>query len=142
MNKIVFDLDGTLADCRHRLKHIEKTPRDWEKFHKACGRDSPIRAVVACYTALHISGWRLCVWSGRCESQRPRTIKWFRKHNIPWPSQVLMRPYGDHREDTVLKARWADLLGDPWLVYDDRRRVADMWRARGVLCCHVGGGDF
>ena len=31
----VFDLDGTLADVRHRLHHIEGRRRDWDAFFSA-----------------------------------------------------------------------------------------------------------
>lgn len=32
---IVFDLDGTLADCEHRIHHITKEPKDWRAFFEA-----------------------------------------------------------------------------------------------------------
>ena len=33
MNRLfIFDIDGTLLDISHRLKHIKKTPKDWKAF--------------------------------------------------------------------------------------------------------------
>ncbi len=35
-NTVIFDIDGTLADCSHRLHHIQKDPADWDGFYEAC----------------------------------------------------------------------------------------------------------
>ena len=35
----IFDLDGTLADCAHRLHHIQKEQKDWKAFFAAVGAD-------------------------------------------------------------------------------------------------------
>ena len=36
----VFDLDGTLADVRHRLPHLVSRPPDWDAFFAAVGADA------------------------------------------------------------------------------------------------------
>lgn len=28
----VFDIDGVLADVRHRLPHVQGRPKDWDAF--------------------------------------------------------------------------------------------------------------
>ena len=38
----VFDLDGTLADTRHRLHHLERRPADWDAFFAAARDDPPL----------------------------------------------------------------------------------------------------
>ena len=35
----VLDIDGVLADVRHRLHHLDKRPKDWAAFFAAAGRD-------------------------------------------------------------------------------------------------------
>jgi len=35
----VFDVDGVLADVRHRLHHLEARPQRWERFFRAADRD-------------------------------------------------------------------------------------------------------
>lgn len=32
-NAIIFDIDGTLANLDHRLRHILKEPKDWDAFY-------------------------------------------------------------------------------------------------------------
>ncbi len=50
----VFDIDGVLADVRHRLHHVAARPKDWDAFFGAapqdphCARDSgPWRPRIA-----------------------------------------------------------------------------------------------
>ena len=33
------DIDGVLADVGHRLRHLEKSPKDWDAFFGAAGDD-------------------------------------------------------------------------------------------------------
>ncbi len=59
---------------------------------------------------------------------------------------LRMRKEGDYRADDVVKGEWLDALPPekrPALAFDDRQRVIDMWKSRGVLVMAVnGGGDF
>ena len=44
---VIFDLDGTLSDGRHRLHLLPKKdmhlPRSWDEFNKAAIDDTPIK---------------------------------------------------------------------------------------------------
>ena len=58
-----------------------------------------------------------------------------------------MRPANDFTEDHLLKESWLHnmLLEDRErlvAVFDDRKRVVDMWRANGVTCFQVAPGEF
>ena len=63
-----------------------------------------------------------------------------------------MRPDGDFRPDEIFKRdileflRQDDILGgDPDIVYDDRNKVVDMWKANGINVIQVvdrDQGDF
>ena len=44
---VVFDVDGVLADVRHRLRHVERKPKDWPAFFAAMGDDAPLPEGVA-----------------------------------------------------------------------------------------------
>ena len=51
---VVVDLDGTLADCTHRLHHIRGRGRkNWDAFFAGCHIDKPNPVVVALVKALH-----------------------------------------------------------------------------------------
>jgi hypothetical protein len=88
--------------------------------------------------------------SARNNSERDVTISQIQDW-IGIDSPILfMRPDGDYRSDDVFKKDVLDVLrdtigGDPDVVYDDRNRVVDMWRANGVNCVQVvprDQGDF
>ena len=43
----VFDIDGVLADVRHRLRHVEQRPKDWDAFFAAEPDDPTLVAGIA-----------------------------------------------------------------------------------------------
>lgn len=141
---VVFDLDGTLTDAGHREHFVQrpKGQKDWESFH-ANGKDDPPKlAIVTTYLALTSAGHRIDIWTGRDEAYRAQTELWLGDHGISGAT-LRMRPTNDHTEDFKMKAGWYDAEDNkPELVFEDRRRVVDMWRAKGVTCCQVAPGDF
>ena len=146
--RVVFDLDGTLADLQHRLHFIQGPgKKDYDRFFRACAQDKPIAALCAVYRALHSQGHRLEVWTGRSEMVRDQTYWWFNSHRLPLPRVLKMRPVKNHVPDTVLKEGW---LTDDFkteamnidLVFEDRARVVDMWRSYGIRTAQVAKGDF
>ena len=115
----------------------------------------------------------LAIWSGRCESVREKTLEWLTSNlfgDKEWFDSILkMRPIGDYTPDDQLKERWLDeyLLNlypplEPMeedglmdkkifsrnspieMVFDDRKKVVEMWRRRGIFVFDVsqGKGDF
>lgn len=97
---IIFDLDGTLADCEHRRHFVdpsknkdysrlgshkravyrnnetnERFKPEWKAFYEACDKDDPIRP--AWFMFNRGAQWaEVEIWSGRCESVREKTIDW------------------------------------------------------------------
>lgn len=160
--RVVFDLDGTLADDSHRVRYLERRPKDWRAYFEACDRDEPITPVVETLRALLGEGHRVSVWTGRSASVREKTIRWLAERcqigvkgtpsamaSGPYiPAcyrlhELRMRPEGDRRPDVVLKAEWLEAEPEPLhCVFDDRNAVVAMWREKGVRCFQVALGDF
>jgi phosphoglycolate phosphatase-like HAD superfamily hydrolase len=142
---IVFDLDGTLADCTHRLHHIKQRPANWPAFFAACSQDEPLEKIIAVAQALHAAGHDIEIWTARCDSVRELTRAWLTDLGIPH-TLLLMRSEGDHRDDDQLKREWLGQAlqeGFPVdLVFEDRKRIVDMYRAAGVTCLQVAEGNF
>ena len=142
MNHIVFDLDGTIADCTHRVHLLP----DWDAFYSACFEDIPIGPIVALYKELSESFlYDIHIWTGRRQMEEDKTWMWFDEHRIPIPDRDhwKMRSDGDHRPDTVLKAQWlATVDFVPVLVFEDRTSVVQMYRDKGIQVCQVAPGDF
>lgn len=88
----IFDIDGTLADCSHRLHHIQKQPKDWDAFFAACMDDQPIAHMVALAKSLPLP--IVCV-SGRSDVVRVETDFWLRVRAGLNPAALYMRRAGD-----------------------------------------------
>lgn len=153
----IFDLDGTISLSHHRAHLIgnKDDPDRWQKFSEACDQDPPNHSVISVLTALLMLRADVRIWTGRCESVRKKTITWMREHAIPeglvktrllhW--MLVMRPVGDHTEDTELKRAWLralppEDLGRIMGVFEDRQRMVDMWREEGLPCFQVAPGKF
>src|SRR3954452_6970537 len=98
----VVDIDGVLADVRHRLRHVTGRPKDWPAFFAAAVEDTlleegerTVRALAEVYDVIYLSG--------RPERLRRATEDWFRRHGLP-EGTLLLRPEGDFRPSRVFKA--------------------------------------
>ena len=143
--KVVFDLDGTLANCDHR-QHLVKAGK-WDAYFDACDKDTPIFHAIVVLKALLRNGHLIEIWSGRGEGPggavRDKTTEWLKEHDI-WNfiHALRMRPHKDHRKDSELKTSWWKEAGKPDLVFEDRDQAVKMWRDAGVPCYQVAPGDF
>jgi hypothetical protein len=136
---VVFDLDGTLADISHRTHYVRGGGKtDWDAFFAACVDDMPNLHVIETFKAHIDAGHKVRVWSARSDAVRAETEKWLSDYGIdPWRLQH-MRAVGDNTPDAVLKRHWLHQEPvKPDLIYDDRQRVVDMWRAEGIPCFQV-----
>lgn len=96
-------------------------------------------------------GAEIWVFSGRSDRVQRKTILWLMQNTLLPPSTIydilVMRPEGDHRPDDELKQVFVDnMLHEDRdrlvAVFDDRKRVVDMWRKNGIACFQVADGDF
>lgn len=143
MRCYIFDIDGTLADCQHRIHHVRN--KDWRAFFAACGDDSPIPHVIELVKDIASAGKAVVYVSGRSDECRRETLAWLGVNGLPGGA-LFMRKAGDHRPDNLVKAELLDQLlelgFEPIMVFDDRNQVVKMWRERGVPCAQVAEGDF
>ena len=91
----VVDIDGVLADVRHRLDHLDQRPKDWGGFFRGCRRRTPaargsttVRRLAEVYEVVYLSG--------RPEHCRRDTEAWFRRHGVP-EGELHLRPRNDFR---------------------------------------------
>jgi len=142
----IFDIDGTLADISHRLHFIQKKPADWRGFFSACTDDEPIPEVIQVAKALGGIA-HIMLLSGRSDEVRSQTLDWLDELSIPCTA-LYMREHGDHREDSVVKGEMIDDLRKQWPnehimgIFEDRKQVVDMYRAKGLRVFQVAEGNF
>lgn len=142
----IFDIDGTLADLSHRLHFIQNDPQDWDSFFAACEADSPILDVIE--LAAQINKTHALVFvTGRSDAVRDQTARWLYKFGLRG-SSLYMRKAGDHRQDSVVKSELLDQLREDFGetiiagVFEDRKQVVDMYRAKGLRVFQVAEGNF
>lgn len=132
---IIVDIDGTLAHMG------ERSPYDGTRYHEDT-LDQFIHRIVKDYYHM---GTRVLVTSGRDAKHRTETEDWLNKHKIPYDA-LIMRPEDDTRKDDVVKDELYERhIADKYNVLfalDDRDRVVDMWRAKGIKCLQVQPGNF
>ena len=147
---IVFDMDGTLADCEWRVHWVRQSPPNWDQFFAGAIDDKPIKPTLEVYKGL-LSSFYVEIWTGRPERCREMTVNWFKRYGYGPGYQnaterLRMRPDDSRITDVELKEGWLEevrLEGNQVdAVFEDRKPVVDMWRENGVICYHVGGGDF
>lgn len=138
----LIDIDGTIADCSHRIGHIRggEAP-NWEAFFDAMVDDKPIQPVINFVNVLS-NTYFIQYITGRPNSHRSQTIDWLIQHRLPM-GPVFMRPTGDHRPDyEVKKEIFKSTIKHADLVIEDRKQVVDMWRSLGILTLQPKDGDY
>jgi hypothetical protein len=128
----VFDVDGVVADVRHRLHHIARPPKNWRRFFATAGAD-PLLAAGASLAREYARGHRLVWLTGRPEYLRPVTERWLARHDLP-VDELLMRPSSDRRPARDYKASQLIRLardGEVAVVVDDDPAVVSTLMAAG-----------
>lgn len=133
---IIVDIDGTTAHMSGR------SPYDPSLYHT----DEPdvvLRDLIDAYEGVH-GIWVIYV-SGRNEDYREVTEKWLDDH-LFYRDEFYMRPSGDNRNDAIVKNElFEKYIAGRYnidFVLDDRNRVVEMWRAKGLKVLQVADGNF
>lgn len=123
----VIDIDGVLADVRHRLHYLETKPKDWGGFFAGIPDDPALpegRAVVDRLAVDH----ELIYLTGRPSATRTETQAWLDRHGFP-RARLIMRSTRDRRPARQTKpALLRDLTADGrrvGVVVDDDPLVCD-----------------
>jgi hypothetical protein len=132
----VFDVDGVVADVRHRLHHVARRPKNWRRFFAEAAGDTPLAPGVD-LAKEYARDHRLVWLTGRPEYLRPVTERWLARQGLP-VAELRMRPTGDHRPAREYKAEQLHRLaetGEVSVVVDDDPAVVsrleqDGWPVR------------
>jgi predicted kinase len=136
-----FDLDGTLAHMNGR------SPYDESRYHEDTYDDNLRRLTwsLSQFWKDHGNHYQIIVFSGRSEEYREVCEKWLRKNAIHF-DLLVMRKEGDKRRDDIVKSELFDEFIAPNynLLYhfDDRQRVVDALRSKGITVYQVASGLF
>jgi predicted kinase len=139
---VVFDIDGTLADCSHRTHFVNGSKKNWPAFMAGIPDDVPNFQVTFLNTLLNFArsqgatNMPIFLCSGRSENERSDTEAWLNKYSVTC-DKMFMRKSGDYRADHIIKRELLEEIRadgyEPWLIFDDRQCVVDMWRKEGLF---------
>ena len=154
MKYIVFDIDGVLAGCSHRLKYIQGKDKDYDKFYskEELWKDKPIKAGINILDAMNkfevmrdnprlkeFYGEVIFI-TGRNEICRDTTSNWLYNNILERPNvshNLYMRPENDYRPAHEVKK---DLIEkhigfeNILFTFDDDVMVSEMYNRHGVMC--------
>lgn len=134
----VLDIDGVLADVRHRLHHLASKPKDWDGFFSAAP-DDPL-LVEGLEVAIDLAEDHEVVYlTGRPERCRSDTQAWLAKYGFP-SGRLLMRSNLDRRPARLTKLEVLESLRSTSrvvLLVDDDRRVVDAAEDAGFVVRHA-----
>ena len=135
----VFDIDGVLADVRHRLHHVERSPKNWDGFFAEMGDDAPLEIGIAMVHDQVAAGYDIAYLTGRNESYRDLTQTWLTNQGLP-TGRLIMRRDNDRRPAKFYKPEALSRLarhGSIEIVVDDDAVVIDVLRASGWPVLHA-----
>lgn len=154
---IIFDIDGVLADCSHRLRFIQGEEKDWDSFHsdEELEKDSPMPRGFDLFKKISASFdytldrnrdfveiHQVIFITGRPNRNREATKKWFfNSFGFSINDFLLfMRDDKDHRKAVHYKKsviQQLPLMGiNPTLAVDDDIEICKMYVKSGIpaLC--------
>lgn len=146
-NIVIFDIDGTLADCEERRELAGRGDKfSWDTFfnEELMMQDKIVNPILSLALLLNVSDVECYYFTGRPEKYRETTRQWLRENLCP-RFDLFMRKDGDYRPDTEVKKEMLLETFDPemiWFVVDDRDSVVKMWRELGITCLQCAEGDF
>ncbi len=135
----VFDVDGVLADVRHRLHHVERVPKDWTAFFAAMDDDAPLEVGIALTHDQAAAGHHIVYLTGRNESHRALTVAWLARNGLP-EGRLVMRRDSDRRPARLFKPdalRRIASAARVVAVVDDDQAVVDVLRRDGWPVLHA-----
>jgi FMN phosphatase YigB (HAD superfamily) len=130
----VFDIDGVLADVRHRLHFVERRPKDWSGFFAAADGDGLYEEGARLLRELAVDH-DIRFLTGRPERLRALTATWLARHGLP-DEPLAMRPDRDRRPARMFKhdvlLRWLEEGTQIALMIDDDPAVIAVVERLGV----------
>lgn len=101
VSTLCVDIDGVIADARHRQHHLEGRWRDWESFFVAASHDSVIPEQVEFLTAVP-EEQMIALVTSRPDWVAGITVEWLERKEIRW-DVLIMRTTGDHGPSAKMK---------------------------------------
>lgn len=136
---VVVDIDGVIADVRHRLHHLSGRRRDWQAFFASAPDDGVLPEGRSEIERAMGDGLSPVYLTGRPERCRPATLTWLDAHGFP-AAPLYMRPENDRRPAREFKVEVLRELAAGSMVarvIDDDDAVVVAMRQAGFDVVHA-----
>jgi hypothetical protein len=97
----VFDIDGVVADVRHRLHHLTSSPKDWTGFFAAAAADPPLETGLLLVADM-ARNYDIVWLTGRPSRLHAITSTWLDRYGLG-SNELHMRANRDYRPARVYK---------------------------------------
>ena len=134
----IVDIDGVVADVRHRLHHLERRPKNWKGFFADAERDQPHLEGVELVRLLS-ADHEVVFLTGRPGNLEQATRRWLSQHGLG-DHRLVMRPGNDRRTAAVVKVELLAEVAEGRtveIVVDDDPVVIDHMRRAGYTTLHA-----
>jgi len=91
---VFLDIDGVLANTRHREHYVAARPKNWIGFFSEMGKDSLHSEGRRLYRKLVDRGATIIYLTGRNEHYRTLTSEWLEDQGFSLEWDLVMRPAG------------------------------------------------
>lgn len=137
---IIFDIDGTLADHKNRLKYIEKKPKKWDLFFSESVYDKPLKHIKIIYDALKKADkYQIIIMTGRPNKYKEITIEWLHKNGFNY-DKLFMRPANNYKKNIEIKEiilrkimRYYEVV----FAFDDDEKVIELYKKYNIKVLQV-----
>lgn len=141
MHIVIFDIDGTVANCAHRQHYIAQSPKKWKEYFAEIFHDEPMDAQIRLAHAFKDCGYEIMYLTGRPERFRDITVAWMHQYDLP-EGKLLMRQESDKSPAPDFKRRVLQHeigFDKIRMVVDDDPRVLGMLALAGIPCMRPTG---
>ena len=139
--KVIFDIDGTLADIS---KILPLWDIDRELFFSRLGEAEPIEKMIRLFKMFWEPCYSPSIYTARPERTRSITDQWLSREGIYY--DLLMMPKdNDQRHDNDIKLSLLKQYGfvaSDTIIFEDRKCVVDYLRQHCYTVCQVDDGDY
>lgn len=134
----IVDIDGVVADVRHRLHHVERRPKNWDAFFDAVG-DDPVHPEGVALVKVLEEDHDVVFLTGRPRRIERTTQRWLRDNGMG-AHRLVMRRGGDRRPAAVAKVELLRELAEGRevaIVVDDDALVVEALQRAGFAVLHA-----
>ncbi len=138
---VVWDIDSTIANNKHRQKHLEGDKKDWQAFSKNMIDDTRIPVVIDLLNRLgHNDQIYIIFITGRSEENLKETCEWILTHTDQVSFDIRMRKRDDYRKSYEVKKELLLEVKEKYnvlMAFDDSEGDCTMYRDNGVTAFKV-----